>query len=938
MSRLKILSSSSSYRVRNTLFEELITDVLRHNRYRIDRILGVGETKMQIDIQGQYTPTGLPFYAECRCYDKAISAPELQAFYGKYMTRWHKNKTCHGIFIALPCLDNPAKEFFKEHIKENHEVTAYLYEDDHVLEAISAIHGIVRPDTFKRPIAQNIGKPGDHFLLYTEKGIFWVQHIISHGERVPDRVALFNINGTPLSDQSILDYLMKLYPEFDHLENIAIGGVAHPQPGLFHGTDEIVEVSGSSGLFEYHLPASAERFIGRKALLAELDFFVNDVMHKRTSKRSILLEAPSGWGKSSMVIACAARLNALGHAAVAVDSRTASSSRFIVRVFDHAIRMLEHPSDPFKEENGSKRLKGFDASVEAIGNVGKRLESHNQLMVIFFDQFENIFFIPELLKGIRDLFLNVCSAQTNVVLCFSWKTGLAGLANELSNNVHHLISETSKHIILNPFSEDDIIALFDMLGDELNETVGENLQLFLSKLSQGYPWLLKRLFAHVRPMVQAGDLTSDVLKRIPGVEDLFHEDLQGLTVKEKDALIYIAKSAPVSIFEADKSFEHQVVQSLMTRKLLIKIGGICDVYSDIFRNFLIIGDLPLVENYVFQTQVADVLNAVKILEKKGGALDLSTFSKKMGLPEKSLVKIAKEMNLLGLTKTINGNITLQIKKTHPLREIDIAFQYHLKDRLRNNRPVHLILRKIKKKKTLTLDEVSEILKMSSPNISATKAAWTKYARTLARWIDIADVALFDTSNRSLIYLNPETDIRERELLLPKRRGSKTPWIQYAHIQQVATRLVQALHGDGIVDWFGIGKNSIFRALAALEDLGFIMRSASVIKVLPKGVEFVLNPDKRSILFAENALKIPSFSIFIDILKAHQDKDNTLLKLGLELRDRLGTSWKKSTAEVVAKILLDWARHAKLAPGVFAETRRGPIKGWKKKKDRQLSLF
>lgn len=938
MSRLKILSSSSPFRVRNTLFEELITDVLRHNRYRIDRILGVGETKMQIDIQGQHTPTGLPFYAECRCYDKAISAPELQAFYGKYVARWHKNKMCHGIFIALPCLDNPAKEFFKENIKENHEGAAHLYEDGHVLEAVSAIHGIVSPDTFKRPIAQNIGKPGDHFLLYTEKGIFWVQYIISHGKRVPDRIALFNINGTPLSDQSILDYLAKLYPEFDHLENIAIGGVAHPQPDLFHGTDEIVEVSGSSGLFEYHLPASAERFIGRKALLAELDSFANDVVHKKTSERSILLEAPSGWGKSSMVIACSARLNALGHVAVAVDSRTASSSKFVVRVFDHAMRMLEHQSGPFRKEDGSKGLKGFDASVEAIQNVGKQLELHNRLMVIFFDQFENIFFIPDLLKGIRDLFLNVCSAQTNIVLCFSWKTGLSDLADEFSHNVHHLVSETSKHIILNPFSEDDIIALFDMLGDELNETLGKNFQSFLSKLSQGYPWLLKRLFAYVRAMVQAGDLTPDVLKRILSVEDLFHKDLQGLTVKEKAVLLYIAKSAPVSIFEADKSFEHQVVQNLMTRKLVIKIGGICDVYNDIFRNYLITGDLPLVENYIFQTQVADVLNAVRILEKKGGALDLSTFNSEMGLAKKLLVKIVKEMNLLGLAKTINGNITLQIKKTHPSRGIDIAFQYHLKDRLRNNRPVQLIIRTIKKKKTLTLDEVAEVLKMSSPNISATKAAWAKYARTLAGWIDIADVALFDTRNRSLIYLNPETDIRERELLLPKRRGSKTPWIQYAHVQQVAARLVQALFADGIVDWFGIGKSSIFRALAALEDLGFIMRSASVIKVLPKGVEFVLNPDKRSILFAENALKIPSFSIFIDILKVHQNKGNTLLKLGLELRDRLGTSWKKSTAEVVAKILLDWARHAKLAPGVFAETRRGPIKGWKKKEDRQLTLF
>jgi hypothetical protein len=37
-------------------------------------------------------------------------------------------------------------------------------------------------------------------------------------------------------------------------------------------------------------------------------------------------------------------------------------------------------------------------------------------------------------------------------------------------------------------------------------------------------------------------------------------------------------------------------------------------------------------------------------------------------------------------------------------------------------------------------------------------------------------------------------------------------------------------------------------------------------------------------------------------------------------------------------MLDWARHAKLAPGVFTEIRKGPITGWKNKEDRQMSLF
>ena len=124
MTRLKIVSSGRSFRSRSRLLEAIITDVLVYSGYRIDRILGVGDARMQIDVEGQQAPSGPPFYAECRCTDNRISAAELQAFFGKYMARWHKNKTCRGIFIAVPGLDDSAKEFFKEHIEGNAEVEA----------------------------------------------------------------------------------------------------------------------------------------------------------------------------------------------------------------------------------------------------------------------------------------------------------------------------------------------------------------------------------------------------------------------------------------------------------------------------------------------------------------------------------------------------------------------------------------------------------------------------------------------------------------------------------------------------------------------------------------------------------------------------------------------------------------------------------------------
>ena len=124
----------------------------------------------------------------------------------------------------------------------------------------------------------------------------------------------------------------------------------------------------------------------------------------------------------------------------------------------------------------------------------------------------------------------------------------------------------------------------------------------------------------------------------------------------------------------------------------------------------------------------------------------------------------------------------------------------------------------------------------------------------------------------------------------------------------------------------------------MEDLGFILRKAPLIKVLPRAKAFVENPNNRPSLFAESALQLASFSMFIEILKSKQVKGGSLLELGHEIREKLGESWKESTSETIAKVMLDWARHTNLAPGVFAEIRKGPIKGWKKKEDTQMPLF
>jgi hypothetical protein len=938
MERLKILTAGSSSKTQVKLFNAMVTEVLSHFGYSIDRVLNINHSGMEIDIEGKQKKTGTPFYAECKYYEKDVPVKEFQAFFGTYMTKWHKDKQCHGLFIALPGVDSPSKEFYREHIEGNKEVKAQLFEEKEVLKAISSTHGIISPKNVAMRIVRDMGKLGDCLLFYTEKGIFWVQYIISPGKRVPDRVAFFSDKGVPLSDKSILNYLVKLSPELIDFENICVGDTVVFQQGLFQDEEEIVEVKGSSEFFQYQFPASPEHFFGRKPLLTELDSFVTEVLNKETPSRSILLEAPSGWGKSSMILASVAHLREMGHCAVAIDSRSASSPQFIKRLLSYAIRRLEDLDDIVIDGDHANSITRYDNAVRTILDIGKTLESYGKLMFIFLDQFENIFFLPDVLSRVRDLFLQVKEAKTNLVLCFSWRTDVIDLNDEFPRELHDIISNSSKHIALNTFTAVETNALFDRLSVELNETLTKDFKFFLSEFSFGYPWLLKKLCAYVKSQKQAGMEQLDIAKNYMNVEEIFREDLQGLSDDEKASLSYIAKTAPVRISESSKIFEPQVVQSLINRELVVRIGSTCDIYSDTFRDYLNTDISPALESYIFQTQVGNVLKAVKILTEANGSIDTIKFKERTGYLEKPFFRIVRDMVLLGLAKIINGKVVLRKKLSKSSKEKEVSLRNHLKNSLRGNRLVRLLLKTLEEKNNLTIDEVSKVLDASSPYISHTKKTWLSHARTYAKWMDASDLAVLDSKNKMLIRFDPDTELRERHLLLPKRRGAQTPWIQYSHVEKIAARLVQALQGNGNVDWTGLSKNTVFRALAALEDLGFIIRNAPLIRVLPKGQEFVLNPNKRALLFAEGALQIDAFSIFLKTLKAHKTKGNTLLKLGLEVREKLGVDWKRSTAEAVAQIMLDWARHADLAPGVFAKTRRGPIKGWKKKNDGQMALF
>lgn len=942
MGKLRIFASGRSQhtrtQARGKLFAVMMTQVLNHDGYRVDHILHSDSVQMEIDVQGKHRRTGFPFYAACRFAETPMPERDLQAFFGRYMIKWHTDRRCHGLFVVLPGLDGAAIKFYREHIKNNTHVTTFLYDEDDALKAMSQMPGHVSPDQIAGRIPPNIGKPGEGLLLYTEKGMFWAYPIISHGGKTPDKIAIFDGKGELISDRSLISYLAKLDPSIANFDNISAGQTGPLQPGLFQDADPIVEVNGSSSCFEYQFPASPRFFVGRKSIFSALDSFSDHVIHKQSTHRGIVFEGPTGWGKSSMVLASVEHFQKMGHFAVAVDCRTASSSMFIPRVIEYTVQKFGDLDGRIVEADQKKKMSEFGSAARMILGTGQILESQNKLLFIFFDQFENIIFLPDVLNQIKNLFLKIVEKQTNIILGFTWDKDLILSSHEFSNKQLDAVGDECRKIILTAFSKAEMGMLLKKLGKELDEDLTKDLQSFLEKFSQGYPWLLKILCFHVMVARQSGIPQSDIPGILLGIEELFKQEVQYLSDTERATLHQIAKSIPGRLSALLEIFDPKSVQKLIHQGLIHRFDNIVDISWSIFRNYLNTGDLPFHDHYLLDTAVGQVVHGLKILHAAEGILDVSDFKTQTSLSELAFYDLAKDMDLLGLVRVAQGKILLRLNKPDANQKMEVLLRHHLRNRLPENRLVSEILKVLKDNHRLKMVDISRRLESLSPFIKMTRLAWLKHARILAEWLDAADLALLNKKDKTLIYFDPATDIRERDLFLPTRRGGKTPRIQYAPVEIIAIRLVRALQEDGRVNWTGFHKNTIFRALATLEDIGFILRKAPLIKVLPRAKAFVENPNNRPFLFAEGALQLASFSVFVKILKSKQTKGGTLLELGHELQEKLGENWKESTSETIAKIMLDWARHTNLAPGVFAKIRKGPIKGWKKKEDSQLSLF
>lgn len=916
MPKLKILADGNSTQAkanaRGHLFEDLMSEVLRNYGYEIKDKSNVNYSGMEIDIEGESILHKTKLYAECKCYDKVIDSPKFQAFFGKYMAKWRKDSSCHGLFIAIPEINSYARGFFNDNCQD---IIQVLEEND-VIESIVNLNLVKNHNVIISFFDNTDYEPGDCSLLYTDKGLFWEQLLIPKGSAIPTFISIFNSEGQQITDSVTISYLKNLEPDignFTLLEN-PNDEVSAKHKFEFDNDDQIVEVRGGSECFEYQFPASPEYFVGRKENLSEINQFVSKIIAKSTSSRGILFEGNSGWGKSSLVLASVDSLLNQGHYAVSIDSRSASSPQFIIKVVDYVFKKFDDFDGMASESIRDSKISGFEGAVNKLLEIGKVLQENEKVLVIFLDQFENVFFKENILKKIHDLYLKTVDRESNIILGFSWKTDLFGSTSEFPYHIRDSIKNTSKRITLETFSEEETSEIFERLERELKpkRILSKDLKFFLSDFSQGYPWTLKKLCSHVKSQIEKGLSQSEISTSLLNIKDLFKEDLNGLSAEELETIKKIAKNAPIDVQEfSNEDYKPEIVQSLVNARLIVKIGSKYDVYWDIFRDYLNTGHVPYEENYLLRTTPGSILKAVKILNTHK-EMEIKMFIAEANLTQKTFYNIIKDMKLLGLATVEGESIKLDIPSISSITDEEIisVFKSIIREKLQYNRLVKHISDELEKTESMSIDDASSLISDSCPYIVANKNTWDFYSKCLLNWMDVADFGIYDNKNKILSFYQKGKEIRKDNLSLPTRRGGvKLPTIQYSPIESVAVEIYTASKESRNINSSLFKKSTFQKTVAALEDLGFIKRKARSIELKPKLTIFVENSDKRNGIFAESIMSMNSFRIFLDIIDENPENSITFKKLGDLFKQRLNANWAPSTQKYYTRIALNWARNS-----------------------------
>lgn len=853
---------------RGALFERFVAMLLADYGYEAPtrNRLNVLAEGIEIDVTTKNRVTDQPLIAECKAYSRTLPAEFIDQFYGKVCAARWKTPNLFGWFVGIPRLASPGHEHAKAIAAADRN---FRFVGATELSDMLKERGHIR---FPEPEGDT-DLLADPAVLITEHGVYSAAIRLEPTSRAPICVVVRSVYGEvpqPVLDLVAADGYANGVPVQGARRSSLAGVRSHVEPS-------VVMVAGSRSDFEYQLPASPQFFVGRDKLLAE----VGNVFSARLPG-VFVLNAQSGWGKSSFALRLQDVVRKGGGLAWVVDSRTATTPQFIGSVLSRVAKEAV--------EEGALRL-GPGAAFSSLNSTistfrhSEWLRKKGVLLVIF-DQFENVFRSAELTSAFRDLAIAVHDLQLPLVVGFSWKTDLVGWTEGHPYALRDDIRKQARVFILPPFGAAEITTLLQRLEAAISAKLSPELKTRLREFSQGLPWLLKKLSGHVIRELQAGTTQEQLLYGSLNVVNLFTSDLAELSPEEVEALKLIARSAPVPVSDLVDRVQSRIIQSLLDRRLIVQVGERLDTYWDIFRDFLNTGSVPAIEETFILRQAPGACGRLlREAVHEGGALSVAAAASRFRVSENAVFNQSRDLRLLGVLSYEQGIVRITPELLEDLTET--AIRVRVARALRRHRAWSIYRSMGFELEPLDLGAFAGQLASAFPAVSGDVDTWLTYAGLFLRWFEYAGLRPVEGDNPALLTTSKPLPVRGA---FPA--GPPGP----------AIRVLRALQTQGSPESL-VPRTSLGRALRDLETLRCISLIGDT--WVANEESFLRSDTLNGTALLEALQRVPQLA---DTLRFLGDNPNADSKaVGHLLAEGYGAGWSEVTVRGVGKHFLAWYR-------------------------------
>jgi energy-coupling factor transporter ATP-binding protein EcfA2 len=457
-------------------------------------------------------------------------------------------------------------------------------------------------------------------------------------------------------------------------------------------------------------------------------------------KGAVVLNAQSGWGKSSLALQLKRIVESQAGYAIVIDSRTATTNRFVSEV----LREAAHEA----QQNGLIQLPSDSSWASLASSIWtlrrSQWDPQNRPILIFFDQFENVFQDERITREFRDLTLMVRDADIPLFVGFAWKTDLVAWTESHPFRLRDEIRSSSEFISIGPMRPREIENLLRRLERKLETKLSRDLRQRLREYSQGLPWLFKKLAGHIIRELRTHQKSQEQLvSEALNVQSLFDSDLAGLSPVESDALRHIARFAPVSAVEVTEKYSSEAIQSLLDSRLIVALAGKLDTYWDTFRDFLNTGRVPIEDSYIVRQSPRAVAELILAVLEAGGDASVSDLSVDLNVSTKVIYNRSREPRLFGLTAYEPNRVRILDDVLHA-DDTEAEIRRRVASALRRNRAYSSFLGLSERQGGgVTIAAYARELTNAFPAVEAQPTSWLDYARSFAAWFHYSGLAVLE---------------------------------------------------------------------------------------------------------------------------------------------------------------------------------------------------